>query len=89
MFASVKIGTQNYSDRIIIPHTALLARENRTLVFTVDKGIAQWKYVTLGNSNERYYEIKSGLSAGDTLIIGGNYNLAHQSRVKITSILQY
>jgi hypothetical protein len=29
------------------------------------------------------------LKIGDTLIIGGNYNLAHQSKVTITSIEKY
>jgi len=89
MFASVKIGTSTYLNEILIPHSALLVRENRTLVFTVKSGLAQWKYVTLGESNGQYYIIKRGLKAGDTLIIGGNYNLAHLSRVKINSFEKY
>ena len=89
MFASVTIGTNNYFDRIVIPHSALLARQNRTMLFTVENGLAQWKYVTIGESNDRYYEVKKGVKAGDTLIVGGNYNLAHQSAVKITSLVKY
>jgi RND family efflux transporter MFP subunit len=89
MFASVEIGTDILKDIIIIPHSALLARENRTLVFTINKGLAIWKYVTPGIANETYYSIKDGLDAGDTIIIGGNYNLAHQSKVKIVSMKNY
>lgn len=89
MFASIKIGSDTYSDVMLIPHSALLVRENKSLVFTVNNGLAQWKYVTLGQSNGQYYIIKDGLHIGDTLIIGGNYNLAHMSKVKITSVEKY
>ncbi len=89
MFASIKIGSKTFSDVIIIPHSALISRENRTLVFTEENGKAIWKYVTLGQSNDEYYIIKDGLKVGDTLIIDGNYNLAHQSKVRITSVKKY
>ncbi len=89
MFASVKIGTRTYSDVLLIPHSSLLVRENRTLVFTIGNGLALWQYVTIGLSNDEYYEVKKGLKAGDTIIVGGNYNLAHQSKVRITSMQKY
>ncbi len=89
MFASVKIGSSIFSNVLLIPHSALLVRENRTLVFTIEDGLAQWKYVTVGKSNDQYYIIKEGLKAGDTLIVNGNYNLAHQSKVKILSFEKY
>ncbi len=89
MFASVKIGTRTYADKIIIPHSALLVRENRTLVFTVEDELAMWKYITVGQSNDQYYAVGKGLNAGDTLIIDGNYNLAHQSKVRIVAVKKY
>ncbi|MGA7836807.1 MAG: efflux RND transporter periplasmic adaptor subunit, partial [Ignavibacteriaceae bacterium] len=89
MFASIKIGTQIIPNVVIIPHSSLLVRDNRTLVFTVNNGLASWKYVTMGKSNDEFYIIKKGISVGDTLIIGGNYNLAHQSKVRIDSIEKY
>lgn len=89
MFASIKIGSHTFSDVIIIPHSALLLRENRTLVFTVENGLSIWKYITIGQSNDQYYMVKRGLKIGDTLIVGGNYNLAHQSRITITSMEKY
>jgi membrane fusion protein, multidrug efflux system len=89
MYASVKIGYNIVNDVIIIPHSALLIRENRTLVFTVKNGTALWKYVTLGSKNDDYYVVKKGLSVGDTLITGGNYNLAHLSKVTITKLDKY
>lgn len=89
MFASVKIGTQTFSNVLLIPHSSLLVRENSTLVFTLENGLALWQYITVGLSNDKYYIVKKGLSVGDTVIVGGNYNLAHQSKVKITSMEKY
>ncbi|MGC8654575.1 MAG: efflux RND transporter periplasmic adaptor subunit [Candidatus Kryptoniota bacterium] len=89
MYASVKIGTSELRNVIIIPQSAVLVRDNRTLVFTVQDGLSQWKYVKLGRGNDKYYEVLDGLSVGDTLIVGGNYNLAHEARVKVVSYQQY
>lgn len=89
MYATVKIGTSELRNVIIIPQSAVLVRDNRTLVFTVENGLSQWKYVKLGNGNDRYYEVLDGLAVGDTLIVSGNYNLAHQARVKVVSYQQY
>ncbi len=89
MFASVKIGTKSFINQIIIPHSSLLVRENRSLVFTVENGLALWKYVKVGEKNEDFYAIKSGINVGDTLIVDNNYNLAHQSTVKIARMEKY
>lgn len=89
MYATVKIGTSSLKNVIIIPQSALLVRENRTLVFTVEDGLSQWKYVKLGKGNDKYYQVLDGLSVGDTLIVSGNYNLAHQAKVKIVGYQQY
>jgi len=89
MFASVKIGSNTSPDVILIPHSALLIRDNKSLVFILKNGLAQWKYISLGKSNDQYYIVKEGLNIGDTLIIDGNFTLAHMSKVNITTIDKY
>ena len=89
MFASVRIGSQAMKDVIIVPKGAVLFRDNRPLVFTVVDGQAQWTYVTPGKMNEDFYEIKENLAVGDTLVVDGNYNLAHQAKVRIMEIMKY
>jgi multidrug efflux pump subunit AcrA (membrane-fusion protein) len=67
-----------------IPRQSMLVRSNRTLVFTVEKDIALWKYLEAGASNDEEIEVKSGeLAAGDRVVIEGQLTLAHQAKVKI------
>jgi RND family efflux transporter MFP subunit len=83
MFAKVNIEVEKLKNKILIPRSALLVRENRTLVFTVVDSLAKWKYVKIGEQNEKYIEVLSGVNPGDDVIVQGQFNLAHDSRVKI------
>lgn len=83
MFATVRIETEIYKARLLVSKEALLVRDQRTLVFVAEGGLAKWHYVEIGEQNEEYIEIKSGIAAGDTVIIGGHYTLAHDARIKI------
>jgi RND family efflux transporter MFP subunit len=88
MFANVRIQGDIYRDVLLVPKKAVVMRDNRPVVFVYqgvneDSGLSKWFYVELGRENEQFYEIKSGINPGDTIIIEGNYNLAHDSKVKI------
>lgn len=83
MFAKVLIENENLRNRILIPKEALLVRDKRTLVFTVENNLAKWKYVKIGKQNEQYIEIVEGLEPGENVIIEGQYNLAHDAKVKV------
>lgn len=84
MFATVKLETEILPNRLLVPKEALLTRDQRNLVFTVEGGVAKWHYVEVGEENEQYVEIKSGIDVGDTVIVQGHYTLAHDARVKPT-----
>lgn len=73
---------------LVIPKSAVVMRSGKTVVFTQVKGKAQWNYVQVVAENSdscvvaprsKEYE---GLSAGDTVIVAGNLNLAHDSELK-------
>jgi RND family efflux transporter MFP subunit len=88
MFANVRIQGDIYRDVLLVPKKAVVMRDNRPVVFVYqgvneDSGLSKWFYVELGRENEQFYEIKSGINPGDTIIIEGNYNLAHDSKIKI------
>ncbi|MFZ5947418.1 MAG: efflux RND transporter periplasmic adaptor subunit [Stygiobacter sp.] len=83
MFAKVLIENENLKNRILIPKEALLVRDKRTLVFTVENNLAKWKYVKIRKQNEQYIEIVEGLEPGENVIIEGQYNLAHDAKVKV------
>jgi RND family efflux transporter MFP subunit len=78
----VKLVKNIYGNRIYIPRSAMLSRNDRDLVFIVKDGIAKWQYVKTGFGNSEFIEIISGLSEGDTVITGGHYSLGHNVKVK-------
>ncbi len=89
MFANVRIQGDIHRNVLLVPRRAVVMRDNRPVVFlyqSVDEnsGLSKWFYVELGRENEQFYEIKSGINPGDTVIVEGNYNLAHDSKVKIS-----
>jgi len=71
---------------VVIPKQALVLRSNREVVFTVDKGLAKWNYVTIAGENSTHYALKKGVKVGDSLIVSGNLNLSHDARVNATLI---
>lgn len=82
---NVKVIVRNkIPDQLIIPKNAMVLRQNKEVVFTVSNdSIAIWNYVKTGHENSSNYTIKEGLEAGDTVIVSGNVNLAHESTVVI------
>jgi len=76
------IVNQPMKDVIVIPKEALVLRSNKEVVFTVKNGLAKWNYVEILHENSSSYAIKKGLKIGDTIIVTGNLNLAHDAVVK-------
>lgn len=83
MFAKVLLETEKLINRILIPREALLVRDKRTLVFTVENNYAKWKYVKIGKQNDQYIEILEGVEPGENVIVEGQYTLAHDAKVKV------
>ncbi|MCF8262351.1 MAG: efflux RND transporter periplasmic adaptor subunit [Melioribacteraceae bacterium] len=83
MAAEVRVETERQKDQTLVPVEAVLFRDNRTLVFTVENDFSKWKYVTLGERNEKYYQIFDGITPGENVIIDGHFTLGHDSKVKI------
>ncbi|MEP0262335.1 efflux RND transporter periplasmic adaptor subunit [Dokdonia sp.] len=75
-------------DVVVIPKQALVLRSNRELVFTVDKGLAKWNYVTITGENSTHYALKDGVQIGDTIIVAGNLNLSHGASVSSRLIIE-
>jgi multidrug efflux pump subunit AcrA (membrane-fusion protein) len=86
MYATVEIATRVLKDRLLVPREALLVRDQRNLVFRAENGLAKWCYVDVGEQNEQSIEIRSGIAAGDTIIVDGHYTLAHDARIRVTNV---
>lgn len=85
MFANVRVESEILKDRLLVPIDALLVRDQRNLVFVADNGLAKWHYVEVGERNEQFLEIKSGITKGDSVLVSGHYTLAHDAKIKLES----
>jgi RND family efflux transporter MFP subunit len=83
MFANVEIVTEEIVDALVVPRDAVLARDQRELIFRIENNTAKWHYVSTGRKNRDYVQILDGISAGDTIAVGGHYTLAHDARVTV------
>ena len=70
-------------EALVVPKSSVVLRSGRQVIFTLKEGKAIWNYVTTGLENLSEYTITEGLSAGDSVIVTGNINLAHEAPVKI------
>lgn len=82
MFATVKLESEILRNRLLVPKDALLVRDQRTLIFITVGGLAKWQYVEVGDKNDDEIEVRTGVSVGDTVIVGGHYTLAHDARIR-------
>ena len=74
---------RSLGEQLVVPKSALVLRSGKQVVFTLDKGKAQWNYVQTALENAESYSIADGLKEGDTVIVTGNVNLAHESPVTV------
>ena len=74
---------RSLSEQLVIPKSALVLRTGKQVVFTLKDNIAIWNYVKTGLENSDSYSIVEGLKEGDTVIVTGNVNLAHESPVTV------
>jgi RND family efflux transporter MFP subunit len=84
MYATVRIQTETFPDRLLVPKAALLVRDQRPLVFLAQQGLAKWHYVDVEDENDQFIAIHSGIEPGDTVIVDGHYTLAHDARIRVT-----
>ena len=87
---NVKVFIEKESGNLlVVPRAAVVLRQNQEVLFKYSRGKALWTYVQTGLENSTSYAViahpdkGATLEPGDTVIISGNLNLAHESEVKI------
>ena len=74
---------------LVVPKPAVVLRDNQEVLFKIVGGKAYWTYVkTLLENSDSYAVIAhpdkgATLEPGDTVIVSGNLNLAHESGVEV------
>ena len=77
-----------YHDKLLAPKSALLIRDNRTLVFKKEGDLAKWLYVDTGLENDDWVEILAvhsggSLAPGDLVVVSDHLTLAHEARISV------
>ncbi len=83
MFAEVEIIIRKQDDAILIPAYAVLEQSSNKKVFTVVDGKAVMGLIEVGIAQGDLVEVKSGLDAGDTLIVAGHHQVSSGDLVSI------
>jgi HlyD family secretion protein len=88
MYARVELEAQRIPDRILVPRSAILERDRRTMLFVYEDGRAKWRYVTTGLENDEYVEIVEHpetdmVRPGETVLTGGHFTLTHDASVRL------
>jgi RND family efflux transporter MFP subunit len=85
-FVNVDIVTETLAERITLPRTAVLVDGVAPRVFLVQEGRALEREVQLGISQGDQVEIRSGLAAGDTVVVVGQDNLRPGAVVRLMEV---
>lgn len=80
--AEIKINLYENNKSIVVPRNLVKKDEKGFYVFVENNLTAIKKYLTLSHENGIKYEVKSGLTLGDKLIVKGAGQIADGSKVK-------
>jgi membrane fusion protein, multidrug efflux system len=88
MYARVELEAQRIPDRVMVPRTAILERDRRTMLFVHEDGRAKWRYVTTGLQNEHFVEIREHpdtdmVRPGEVVLTAGHFTLTHDATVRL------
>jgi RND family efflux transporter MFP subunit len=82
---TVNLGAQRNSP--IIPRTAARATDHGYVSYVIDNGVAQERPLNLGMSTkEGWVEVRSGLKAGEQLVVRGAEPLTSGAKVRATQV---
>lgn len=84
MFATVELRAELDSSTLLVPDSAVLrSGENNTVFVALDGGRFEPRAVTLGpRSENNMYQVLSGLSEGERVVISGQFMLDSESQLR-------
>lgn len=83
MFVRLHVNVAGREDALLVPRAALLEQDGSYHVFTVKDGAAVKRKVAVGLLSEQHGEIKSGLEAGERIVVAGQHFLRDGSPVLV------
>jgi len=88
MFCRAEIAGFIHHDKLMVPKSSLLIRDDRPLVFKRNDDRAQWLYVTTGLQNDQWVEILQVHSGGslapdEQVVVSDHLTLSHEALIKV------
>jgi RND family efflux transporter MFP subunit len=93
MYARVSLDARRFPNRVLVPRSAILERDRRTMLFVYDGddrgGLAKWRYVTTGIMNDSLVEILPDpnpdrtVKPGEVVLTDGQSTLIHNAHVRL------
>jgi RND family efflux transporter MFP subunit len=92
MYARVSIEAESIPDQVLVPRTAVLERDRRTMLFVFegegDQGRAKWRYVTTGAENDSLVALlpdpeTSMVDPGEIVLVDGHHYLVHDATIRL------
>lgn len=87
-FINILISETSAKEEITIPQVAVAQDGNGKYVMVVNNGIAEQRYVELGDTFKDRFVVKSGITTGDKIAITGVQKLSNGQKVKATEALE-
>ncbi len=92
MYARVELESERLPDRVLIPRSAILERDRRTLVFVYENGRAKWRFITIGREGTDLVELVPGrgtevVEPGEVVLTAGHFTLTHNAAVRLVNHL--
>ena len=87
-FINILVSDTSAKEEITIPQVAVSQDGNGSYVMVVKDGIAEQKYVEIGDSFKDRFVIKNGLTIDDKIAITGVQKLSNGQKVKATEALE-
>lgn len=75
MFATVAIGTGGSAKALLVPEDAVLLLQGQPTVFVAESGGFEARAVEVGERTQGYAVLKSGVAAGENVVVSGAYAL--------------
>jgi len=93
MFVRAQIAGIVYRDRLMVPKSAVLIRDNRPLVFKRQEDRAQWLYIDTGLENDDWVEVLAvhsggSLAPGDQVVVSDHLTLAHEAKITVRKTVE-
>ena len=81
MFAEARLATEVRPNAVIVPEDGVVAMQGSTLAWVVKDGKAEMRQVVLGVRRPGWVEVRSGVAAGEMVIVGGQQKIGPGSPV--------